>query len=75
VFGVESELSTVHFPLGQWIVDFPYKFFFGGEVRGWGFIAKISLSMFFSEFPIASHFYPICFGKCYPPFTYIVGPR
>jgi len=28
VFGVESVLSTVHFPLGQWI--FHARFFFGG---------------------------------------------
>ncbi len=28
VFGVESGLSAVHFPLGHWIVDFSYKFFF-----------------------------------------------
>jgi len=28
VFGVESALSAVHFPLGHWIVDFSYKFFF-----------------------------------------------
>jgi len=32
-----------------------------------------------NEFPnmfsIAPHFYPICFGKCYPPFTYIGGPK
>jgi hypothetical protein len=27
------------------------------------------------EFPIAHHFYPICFGKCYSPFTYIHGPK
>jgi hypothetical protein len=26
-------------------------------------------------FSIAPHFYPICFGKCYPPFTYIGGPK
>ncbi len=25
------------------------------------------------EFSIAPHFYPICFGKCCPPFTYIHG--
>jgi hypothetical protein len=32
VFGVESGLFTVHFPLGQWTVDFACKpvFFFGG---------------------------------------------
>jgi len=31
--------------------------------------------MFPKEFPIAPHFYPICFGKCCPPFTYIGGQR
>jgi hypothetical protein len=28
-FVVESGLSTVHFPLGQWAFDFPCKLFFG----------------------------------------------
>jgi hypothetical protein len=27
------------------------------------------------EFSIAPHFYSICFGKCYPPFTYIDGQK
>jgi hypothetical protein len=28
------------------------------------------------EFPTSPHhFYPICFGKCCPPFTYIGGPK
>jgi hypothetical protein len=27
------------------------------------------------EFPIAPHFYPICFGKCCPPFSFIGGPK
>jgi hypothetical protein len=31
--------------------------------------------MFPKEFLIAPHFYPICFGKCCPPFTYIGGPK
>jgi hypothetical protein len=26
-------------------------------------------------FSIAHHFYPICFGKCRPPFPYIGGPK
>ncbi len=25
--------------------------------------------------PITPHFYPICFGKCCSPFTYILGPK
>jgi hypothetical protein len=29
--------------------------------------------MFLKEFPIAPHFYPICFGNCCPPFTYVGG--
>jgi hypothetical protein len=31
--------------------------------------------MFPKEFPITPHFYPICFGKCCPAFTYIPGPK
>jgi hypothetical protein len=27
-------------------------------------------NMFPKEFPIAPPFYPMCFGKCCPPFTY-----
>jgi hypothetical protein len=26
-------------------------------------------------FPKFPHFYPICFAKCCPPFTYIGGPK
>jgi hypothetical protein len=37
VFGVESGLSPVHFPLDQWTVDFPSKPFFlwfwGGDSK------------------------------------------
>ncbi len=28
-----------------------------------------------SIFSIAPHFYPVCFGKCCPPLTYIGGPK
>jgi hypothetical protein len=28
---VESGLSPIHFPLGQWTVDFPCKLSFGGR--------------------------------------------
>ncbi len=31
--------------------------------------------MFPNMFSIAPHFYPIRFGKCCPPFTYIFGPE
>jgi len=39
---------------------------------GGGVNAKSSQvpDVFVKEFPIAIHFYPICFGKCFPPFTY-----
>jgi hypothetical protein len=44
---------------------------------GGGVNAKSSQvpDVFVKEFPIAIHFYPICFGKCFPPFTYIAGPE
>ncbi len=32
-------------------------------------------NMFPNLFFIAPHFYPICFGKCCPPFTYIGAPK
>jgi hypothetical protein len=32
-------------------------------------------NVFLNMFSIASHFYPICFGKCCPPFTGIRGPK
>jgi hypothetical protein len=41
VFGVESGLSPVHFPLDQWTIDFASKPFFS-LVLGWGFKAKSS---------------------------------
>ncbi len=31
--------------------------------------------MFPKGFPIAPPFYPICFDKCCPPFTYTPGPK
>ncbi len=31
--------------------------------------------VFLNMFSIAAHFYPQCFGKCCPPFTYIAGPK
>jgi hypothetical protein len=33
------------------------------------------LHMFAKEFPIARHFYPTCFGKCYPPCVYVGAPN
>ncbi len=64
---------SVHCSLSTWTVDFPCKFcilfflncVFGG---GKGVTAKSSQvpDMFSKEFPIAPHFYPICFGKCCP---------
>jgi hypothetical protein len=32
-------------------------------------------NMFPKEFPITPPFYPICFGKCCPPFTYIMRAK
>jgi len=31
--------------------------------------------MFLKEFSITPHFYPVCFDKHCPPFTYIAGPK
>ncbi len=70
---MESGLSIVHFPLGQFTVAFRF-FGFGG----WGVVKPKSSQvsdLFPKEFPIASYFYPIYFGKCCPPFIYILGPK
>jgi hypothetical protein len=32
-------------------------------------------NVFSNTFSIAPHFYPICFGKCCPPFTYTSAPK
>jgi len=32
-------------------------------------------NVFPNMFSIVSHFYPMCFDKCCPPFTYIAGPK
>jgi hypothetical protein len=38
--------------------------------------AKISQVPDNKEFPMeAPHFSPIWFGKCFPPFTYLLGPK
>jgi hypothetical protein len=70
VFVVESGLSTVQFPLGQWTFDFPCKLFFWVG-RG----EKQRVPMFPKKFPIVPHFYPICFGRCCPPFISTEGER
>jgi len=64
VWRVECSLSTCTF-------NFPSKFFFSLLLLGRGFKPKsFQVSdMFLKEFPIPSHFYPISFGKCCPPFT------
>jgi len=41
VFGVESRLYTLHFPLGQWTVDFPFKLF------SWGILGSLNSFIFF----------------------------
>ncbi len=59
VFGVESGLSTVHFPVGQWTANFQCELFsfsfFLFLVQGGGLKAKSSQvsDMFPKEFPIA----------------------
>jgi hypothetical protein len=51
----------------------------GGGGGGGGGVVKTKSSqvpnMFPKEFQIAPQFYPICFVKCCPPFTYIIGPK
>jgi hypothetical protein len=70
-FGVESGLSIVHFPLGRLTVGVPFFLgLAGGVVKPKS--SQVS-DLFPKEFPIAPYFYPICFGKCCPPFTYIHG--
>jgi hypothetical protein len=62
---------TVHFPLGQ--RTFHARFYFLGRGAAGG-VKAISFQvsdMFPKMFPLAPHFYPVCFGKCCPSFTYI----
>ncbi len=40
-----------------------------------GFKSAQVPDMFLKEFPIACHIYPVCFGKCCPPFTNVGGPK
>ncbi len=72
-FGVESGLSTVHFPLGRFTVAFPF-FGFGGWVVVKPRSSQVS-DLFPKQFPIAPYLYPICFGKCCPSLIYIAGPK
>jgi hypothetical protein len=66
VFGVENALSTVHFPLGHWTIEFPCKLLFlfvclgGGDVKAKSYQVP---DMFPKEFSIAPHFYPICLAN------------
>jgi hypothetical protein len=52
VFGVESGLSTVHFPLGQWTMNFPCKPCGGVKSNS----SQVP-DMFPGEFTIGPHFY------------------
>jgi hypothetical protein len=60
-------------------VDFPCSlsfffpfFFLGGVGESKQRVPKF-LACSPKEIPIAPHFYPICFGKCCPAFTYKMG--
>jgi len=54
-------------------------FFFFGFGGGGGGCVKVKSSqapdMFPKKFQMVLHFYPICFEKCCPPFTYIGRPK
>ncbi len=65
-------VPSVDWPLSLSIHAFLFFIFWGSGVK-----AKSSQvpDMFPKEFPIAPHFYPKCFDKCCPPFTYIGGPK
>jgi hypothetical protein len=62
----------VNYPLFTFHASFSFPPFSGGEEE-----QKVPqvLDMFPKEFPVTTHFYPICFGKCCPPFTFIGGPK
>ncbi len=67
VWRVDCSLST-------WTEDFPCKILFFGGGGAAGGVKAISFQvsdMFPKMFPLAPHFYPVCFGKCCPSFTYI----
>jgi hypothetical protein len=54
---------------GQSTVDFPSKLFC--SFSSWGGLKGVSKK----RVPIAPHFYPICFHKCSPPFTYLADQK
>jgi hypothetical protein len=61
---------TVH--LDGWQLAFHFFVWGVGAVKPKS--SQVS-DLFPKEFPIAPYFYPICFGKCCPPFIYIPGPK
>jgi len=64
--GAGGEGFFSFFPGSQCV---PFKFSMGSQ-----YVAQVS-NVFPNIFSIAPHFYPICFGKCCPPFTYRTGPK
>ncbi len=50
----------------------PFKFSMGSHMFS---ICSPNSQCVLEKFSIAPHFYPICFGTCSPPFTYIGGPK
>jgi hypothetical protein len=63
------------FLLDSLIVGFPFLFFCLGGVCVWKQTVPKFLTYSPKEFPITPYFYPTCFGKCWPPFIYIGGPK
>jgi len=84
VWRVDCSLSTwtVHSPLFMQafcllVCLFCFVLFCFVSPLGWGRVKAKSPQvpdLFLKMFPLAApHFYPICFGKCCPPFIYIDG--
>jgi hypothetical protein len=78
------------FMLSSCLAFFPFRFVGGGGGEKEDFLSYFyvlfkfpicsqyvpqSLNVFPNMFSIACHLYPICFGKCCPPFIYLGGPK
>jgi hypothetical protein len=75
VFGVKSGLFTFHLDIQLSIQVFFFFLFFLWDGRRVKAKSSQVPNMFLKEFPIVSHFYPISFGKCCPPFIHVGGPK
>jgi len=74
-FGTRNAMQPMGSIHSRRLAFFPFFLLGGGEGEGKFFSFFLGSQCVPNIFFIAPHSYPICFGKCCPPFTYIGAPK